>query len=215
MPKVTEEHRQARREQILEAALNCFIKNGFHRTTMKDICREAGLSAGAVYLHFSSKEDIIEASWKSIYEARAAYIDTVKQTSPALRALNEVWDDYERRLTEADTNKAWQLWIQLLSEALRNPRIRESIRRNWDDGEKHAVGLIRHAQEQGEIDEGLDRIATARVWQAVHDGLILLKIIDPEQDVQKYFQAYRALLSNLRKTTSAELEGGRGRPDDD
>jgi len=48
-----------RREQILLAACKCFSKKGFtdhHR----DICREAGLSAGAVYAYFKSKDDILE-----------------------------------------------------------------------------------------------------------------------------------------------------------
>ena len=42
MPKVTEEHVAARRRQILSAALSCFAREGFHRTTMQDIFREAG-----------------------------------------------------------------------------------------------------------------------------------------------------------------------------
>ena len=48
MPKVSEEHLDARRRQIVDAAIVCFVRKGFHRATMQDICREAGLSAGAV-----------------------------------------------------------------------------------------------------------------------------------------------------------------------
>ena len=39
MPKVTEAHLEARREQILDAAAECFARKGFHRSTMHDICR--------------------------------------------------------------------------------------------------------------------------------------------------------------------------------
>lgn len=56
MPKVSDAHLEARREQILDAAEACFSREGFHQTSMQDICREAELSPGAVYRHFSSKE---------------------------------------------------------------------------------------------------------------------------------------------------------------
>ena len=143
MPKVTEEHRQVRRQQIIEAALNCFAQKGFHQTTMRDICKEAKLSLGAVYLHFAGKEDIIEASWQSIWETRAGLFDEVKKEYFTLYTRNKLWAIYEKRLTHADTDRAWIVWIQLLAEALYNPRIRESIRRNWNDGEKNTVEMLR------------------------------------------------------------------------
>src|SRR5262245_30602356 len=59
MPKVTEEHVEARRRQILTAALRCFAREGFHRTTMQDIFREADLSPGAVYTYFKGKDELI------------------------------------------------------------------------------------------------------------------------------------------------------------
>ena len=61
MPKVSDAHRESRREQILMAAWKCFSRNGFHSTSMADVIREAGLSAGAVYLYFRSKDEIIVA----------------------------------------------------------------------------------------------------------------------------------------------------------
>ncbi len=61
MPKVSSEHLDARRAQIVDAAVTCFARDGFHRTTMHDICREAALSPGAVYRYFASKEELLEA----------------------------------------------------------------------------------------------------------------------------------------------------------
>lgn len=49
----------ARREQILDAAEACFVRNGFHRTTMADLAREAAMSQGNFYRYFASKEDIV------------------------------------------------------------------------------------------------------------------------------------------------------------
>jgi len=61
MPKISQAKRDARQQQILDAALACFSENGFHQTGMADIVRRAGLSHGAVYLYFQSKDDLIEA----------------------------------------------------------------------------------------------------------------------------------------------------------
>lgn len=59
MPRVTAAHREQRREQIVDAARRCFARNGFHQTSMPDIFEEAGLSAGAFYRYFRSKDDLI------------------------------------------------------------------------------------------------------------------------------------------------------------
>ena len=60
-PKVSEQYLEERRNQILDAAVATFSRNGLHQTTIEDIRLEAGLSRGAVYHYFKSKEDIIDA----------------------------------------------------------------------------------------------------------------------------------------------------------
>src|ERR1051325_2409346 len=48
-----------RRDEILEAAERCFVRSGFHQTSMQEICAEAGMSAGNLYRYFPSKEALI------------------------------------------------------------------------------------------------------------------------------------------------------------
>ena len=48
MPRVDDGYLEARRSQIMDAAITCFAREGFHRTTMQDIIAETGLSAGAI-----------------------------------------------------------------------------------------------------------------------------------------------------------------------
>ncbi|BCP56350.1 TetR family transcriptional regulator [Kaistia sp. 32K] len=62
MPKISDEAREARRLQILDAAWRCFDKEGLHATTMQDIIGVSGLSAGAVYSYFKSKDELIFAA---------------------------------------------------------------------------------------------------------------------------------------------------------
>ena len=59
MPRVTEEYRASKREEIADAAMRAFHRKGFQATSMADIIAESGLSAGAIYGHFKSKNEII------------------------------------------------------------------------------------------------------------------------------------------------------------
>ncbi|MCK4268613.1 MAG: TetR/AcrR family transcriptional regulator, partial [Actinomycetia bacterium] len=59
-PKVDRGYKEARKSQIINAAGQCFSQKGFHNTTMKDIFEVSGLSSGAVYNYFESKEEIVE-----------------------------------------------------------------------------------------------------------------------------------------------------------
>ena len=56
MPKISEEAKEARRSQIVDAAVRCFARTGYYATTIEDIVRETGVSKGALYLYFPSKE---------------------------------------------------------------------------------------------------------------------------------------------------------------
>lgn len=58
MPRVTEEYREARRDEIARAALRCLERKGVRDTSIADIVAESGLSTGAIYSHFSSKAEL-------------------------------------------------------------------------------------------------------------------------------------------------------------
>lgn len=59
MPRLTDATKAARRAQIIEAAIDCFLKRGYTNTSMSDIIKASGLSSGSIYSHFSGKEDIL------------------------------------------------------------------------------------------------------------------------------------------------------------
>jgi TetR/AcrR family transcriptional regulator, transcriptional repressor of aconitase len=61
MPKISPQYRDERRAHILAAARRCFVRDGFHETSMQDLVREAGMSSGAVYRYFPSKDAMILA----------------------------------------------------------------------------------------------------------------------------------------------------------
>ncbi len=90
MPKVTEEYLDTRRQQIMAAAYRCFAKKGFHQATMRDIYAEAGLSAGAIYHYFRSKEEIIEASFIFDYQRGLPIFQKAAEDPNPLVAISEL-----------------------------------------------------------------------------------------------------------------------------
>ncbi len=62
MPRVSAAHEEEVRRRIVAAALRVFAEKGFHRATMQDVVRESGLSVGAIYTYFKSKDELFLAS---------------------------------------------------------------------------------------------------------------------------------------------------------
>jgi len=103
MPKVTQAHLDARRQQIVDAARARFASHGFARTSMADIVTESGLSNGAIYRYFTSKAEIVIAVCEQgtqalptalTAEAVAAFLDFVRtraQTTGHARLVAQIF----------------------------------------------------------------------------------------------------------------------------
>jgi AcrR family transcriptional regulator len=85
-PKVSEEHKQSRRKEILNAAKRVFARKGYERSTMKDIVEEVGMSRGGVYMYFSSTEDMMLALIEEEDRKNFERLDAIAAESGA------VWD---------------------------------------------------------------------------------------------------------------------------
>jgi AcrR family transcriptional regulator len=117
MPKVTEAYRTARRDEIVEAALRCFALKGYQRTSMADIIDEAGLSAGAIYGHFSSKKELFAAVAGRVLDARRGELearwDEVGPLSPG-QVVATLLDGMRR---EPFSGVILQLWAEAAVDA--------------------------------------------------------------------------------------------------
>ena len=93
MPKISEVQRQARRDQILAATWRCFVRRGIHATSMDEIIRDAELSAGAVYLYYKSKDELILAAistYMGNLRASLLPILTKEDALPPLALIREI-----------------------------------------------------------------------------------------------------------------------------
>jgi AcrR family transcriptional regulator len=123
MPKVSQQHRDARREQILDAARRAFLRDGFHATSMQDLFAESGLSSGAVYSYFASKDDMIAAIAEENMREAADLIQDIARQQPG-RPAGAVLADVMDLLRAKDARDGLaKLTVIVWSEALRNPSL--------------------------------------------------------------------------------------------
>ena len=212
MPKVTEAHLEARREQILGAAIACFARQGFHQTTVDDICKEAGLSPGAVYRYFTSKEEIIEACCEGCQQADLSAIQGLVETGDTLRALDRLAEIAFDDLSDPEAGPILRMNVQWWSEAMRSPELGASLKTKSIDLWKGALArIVALAQEAGNVDTTLDPESVGRVLLATWQGLVLQKALDPDVDVRRYVDALRALYGGTFWRNGGG-EGQRGEP---
>jgi TetR/AcrR family transcriptional regulator, transcriptional repressor of aconitase len=130
MPKVSAQYRGERRAHILGAARRCFVRDGFHQTSMQDLVREAGMSSGAVYRYFPSKDAMIVAIAEENLEQIVAIVrDSVAHGADLGAALGAALEFASSR--HADDGFA-AIALVVWSEALRNPALAARLRESFD-----------------------------------------------------------------------------------
>jgi len=174
MPKITDLQRETRRQQILDAALRCFSRDGFHATTTADIVRESGVSQGTLYLYFATKDDIVVALADDRHHSEA-FLNALAQSEPdPVEGLFLLIELYGKGLTEPKRADMRRVGIQGWGEALRNPRIHASVvAEGLTPVRKAIAGLVRRGQASGQIRAGADPDSLARILIATCHGLVL------------------------------------------
>jgi AcrR family transcriptional regulator len=200
MPKVTDAHIEARRNQIIEAACKCFSINGFHQTTIRDICRQADLSAGAVYGYFRSKEEIIEALGALGRQNTRALLESARTAEEAPLSLAQVLNVAIGFLNSDDAEMNNRLGVRLWGEALHTPQIRRLLFERFHGVSELVAEIVREGQERKEIDAELDPDSAARVCVALFLGLQVQKALEPRADLAGCSEVISSLLSGEFRT---------------
>lgn len=186
MPKVSEAHRESRQEQILDAAVACFLRRGIRATTMAEIISESGLSAGAIYSYFGSKQELAVAAVRREAAGRSAELDAAAQERaiPPSRILSTLSSSLEQRMA------GLVLVVQLWGEAASDPEFREVSTSAFAElGVMFVSHLARWRQEQWQ-DEAPEAFAWAErmlpVLLGLAQGLILQQTLVSGFDPKGY-----------------------------
>jgi AcrR family transcriptional regulator len=181
----------------------CFSRDGFHRTTMKDIVRASGLSPGAIYNYFSSKEEIVKAIADRRQTTERQLMINAIHKGPAIRALERVRDTFMDELEKPKERIRRRVSVQLWAEAQRNPEIRKIVRHSFEEPRRLLSEVFREAQKQGAIASWADPDALACFVIAAFHGLVLQR----EWDGDFSAEPHKGLLKILLKAiTIAPIE---------
>jgi TetR/AcrR family transcriptional regulator, transcriptional repressor of aconitase len=207
MPRVNDGYLQSRRRQIMDAAIACFAREGFHRTTMQDIVAETGLSAGAIYRYFPAKEDIVAAIAAEHHAREAAVLADARVATEAGDVLRDLARVSLGRVADPAEQRWRRVTIQLWGEALRDERVMRVVRSGLDEPIEIIAALLRRGQQDGSVPAGIDPHSAARVCAAIFQGLVLQQAWDPRLDIDGYIEAVIALIG--RFTRSADTGSGK------
>jgi TetR/AcrR family transcriptional regulator, repressor for uid operon len=193
MPKLKPDTQRARREHILDAAEQCFAREGFHATTMQDICKEALVSPGALYVYFTSKEALIEGICerdRSDFQARFSDLTAAEDFFEALRGIGEQY------FVEEPAHKRL-MCIEIGMESTRNPRVGAIFRSVDDFVTESFQDLFQRLKDDGRIAPALDIPTLAKAFCIIGDGMFWRRAVDPAFDGKVMIPAMVALIRQL------------------
>lgn len=206
MPKVSDAHIEARRTQIIVAACKCFSDKGFHQTTVRDICRQSGLSAGAVYGYFKSKEEIVEALAALGRRNTRALIESTRTDEEAPLSLARILCKAIGFFDSDDAGMSNRLDVRLWGEGLHTPQIRKLFHEGAHGVIELFADIVREGKGRKEINRGLDPNSVARVCVALCLGLQVQKALDPRADLAGCSDVIASLLSGEFRTEREGVE---------
>jgi len=203
VPKISPAQEQHRRAQILAAAMACFARQGYHATSMDDVVRESGLSVGAIYSYFPSKEDLFLTLSEDRAEQTLAYLnDLFARPGSIADKSREAVDYFFDRLSDELVPLA-RVNVEFLSEALKSERIKERQDRRCESIRQFFISLLSEAQRRGELRGDVNIQAAAELMMALNEGIVLLSVIGLR----------RVPLEALKVAYIALLDAGLASPD--
>lgn len=210
MARVSQEHLDARRRQILDGAALCFARNGFHATSMQDVLKEVGLSAGAVYRYFSGKEELIGAIVGDVLgSVREAFEEAARQSPPpppdelVASVLGKTLAARESLVV--DGRPAFpRLVVQVWTETLRNEELAAVLREGYGSVRASWGRIVEGYQEAGMMRADVAPDHVARTMIAAVLGFIAQQSLFGPAPVEVLRDGLRALTSMPDGPAAAE-----------
>jgi TetR/AcrR family transcriptional repressor of uid operon len=173
-----------RHTQILDAAMVCFAKRGFHQASMHDISTEAGISVGLIYRYFENKEAVISAMADRHKQDISEVLERARQAPSLLESLEVL---FTARCHEKGSQVTAAFVVDLFAEASRNPGIATLVRDVCETIMNGVTDLIARAPETKNATHDLSPRQAAELIFAVNDGLLMREVLNlsPTDDQER------------------------------
>jgi TetR/AcrR family transcriptional regulator, repressor for uid operon len=179
MPQPSPEPSLDRRAQILDAAIICFAKRGFHQTSMHDVSAEAGISVGLIYRYFANKEAVIAAMADRHKQEIQELLERARQAPSLFESLEII---FTAHCCENSPKVLSAFVVDLYAEASRNPPIADLVRDVLETAMEGVTDLISRSPEAKEdATHGLQPAELAELIFAVARGMLMLDVLQPQE----------------------------------
>jgi TetR/AcrR family transcriptional regulator, transcriptional repressor of aconitase len=197
MPRITDERREARREQILEAARACLQEHGLEAVSMEMIIARSGLSTGAVYGYFKGKDQIIKAMVTDGTAAMGRQLAPVL-TNPEPPPLPQFAEQMLRTIADFGQDKPGgidRLLVSLhgWSHSQSDPELKTATRAAYRRLRELFADTVRRWQAAGTLDPGADPGGVAQLLESIMLGFVAQRALAGDADVQAHASALDAL----------------------
>ncbi len=165
------------RSRILKRAGEQFAQKGYDRVGVAEICRQAGVSKGAFYHHFESKQailmELLEVWLAKLEEGLAAVTDYSLETPESLLKMSRIikW------LIQPDFTET-PIFLELWSQASRNEEIRQQTLATYAKYRQIFTGFIERGISEGSLTD-IDPASGAQVLISLASGIFLQSLLDP------------------------------------
>jgi AcrR family transcriptional regulator len=198
MPKVVPEYKEEAKSRILEAANKVFAERGYHEATMDDIAKRLGVSKGAIYLYFSSKEDLFEAMCKTAPQAFKEILHS--SFGDEANPIQSATQFFDKMLKLSASNPG--LSFEILSEASRSPSLKRILKQNHEEYEKVLTSFLAEGRKMRIVGDTLELRPLANALIALWNGLetLLVSGLPINEARRAWLEALKAIFMNQHGT---------------
>jgi AcrR family transcriptional regulator len=199
MPKLKPQEMERRRGRIVAAARACFTRTGFSDCSMDDICAEAGLSKGAVYNHFPSKEELIHA----VADDQARSLQQLPEGKGLDEIAGALLDLFHRPAGAPET----RLELYAVGRAFSDEALLTRMRRNRALLQAALARALARLEAEGQVRLHAGAARTGEILLTFLQGVLTRPLLAPGGKVREEFDLLLGLLVEKVNELSADVSG--------
>lgn len=193
---IRQKQKQRTRKEILAAAKRLFADKGYEAATMREIAARAGISVGAIFVHFKDKVALLVAT----------LIDVIDQELEKAMSSFPHEADIRRQLMHiprhfyayyARDPRLVRVWLK--ETLLLNPEAAEPVKRQYDDLLGFIANVLEKAKERGEVRQDTISIIAAAAYFSLYMVMLIEMVKAEHPEVQTTLTALEAMIDQLIK----------------
>jgi len=184
MKKDKQQLSKARKRQIVEAALKCFVNKGYYETTMDEIVKESGLSKGTLYWYFESKELLLAAAVDYYLDKMTEQVEKLLKDIPDYKsAFNKIIDEM---MDDFYTSKGYRsMFLEYFSHVIHKEEIRKKIAQKYREWMSIFKSYFEDGIKKGELKDFNVDITVQRITATIEGSFLMWfvsrDLIDPKK----------------------------------